>query len=123
MEWSVKHRPSKWSDIVGQTHITRVLADGLRTGNFPVRILMSGPPGTGKSSIAELSAKALMCDNLNDINPCGECASCLNKRLIKKFNMGEYKPLPTNFNLSTSFANRYCNHALTFSPETSVTTM
>lgn len=90
MEWSVKHRPSKWSDIVGQTHITRVLADGLRTGNFPVRILMSGPPGTGKSSIAELSAKALMCDNLNDINPCGECASCLNKRLIKKFNMGEY---------------------------------
>ena len=45
-----KYRPQKFSDIIGQNHIVRVLEGAIKLGNISHAYLFSGPRGTGKTS-------------------------------------------------------------------------
>lgn len=83
-------RPRIWSDIMGQNSIKGVLVLNLENKTFPQSIMFSGAPGTGKSSVAELVGKALMCDSPVQGNPCYACESCKKNDLVKKFNMARY---------------------------------
>jgi DNA polymerase-3 subunit gamma/tau len=51
-----KHRPKKLSEIVGQTHITQTLSNALSSGQVGHAYLLTGPRGTGKTSIARILA-------------------------------------------------------------------
>lgn len=54
-----KYRPSKWSEVVGQEHIVKVLEGALKLGNISHAYLFTGSRGTGKTSIARIFAEAV----------------------------------------------------------------
>ena len=73
-----KYRPMKFSDVVDQDSILKILTNSLKEGHISHAYLFSGPRGTGKTTIAKLLAKSVNCLNLNkDFSICGECENCL----------------------------------------------
>lgn len=74
---SRKWRPSKFSEVIGQDHITRSLQNALSRKRVGHAYLLTGTRGIGKTSVARLFAKALRCENLTaDSNPCNSCNGC-----------------------------------------------
>ncbi len=71
-----KYRPTTFSDVVGQEHITKTLQSELASGKIFHAYLFTGTRGTGKTTCAKILAKAVNCTNLSGGNPCGECDSC-----------------------------------------------
>ncbi|MFQ5354108.1 MAG: AAA family ATPase, partial [Thermodesulfobacteriota bacterium] len=71
-----KWRPSVFSEIIGQDHVTRTLGNAIATGRVAQAYLFSGPRGVGKTTAARILAKCLNCTGAKDVPPCGECASC-----------------------------------------------
>ncbi|MBQ1684665.1 MAG: DNA polymerase III subunit gamma/tau [Clostridia bacterium] len=71
-----KYRPSRFSEVIGQEHITDVLLNQVRTGRIAHAYLFSGTRGTGKTSTARIFARAINCLNPQDGEPCGECEAC-----------------------------------------------
>ena len=73
-----KYRPQKFSDVVDQESIIKILTNSLKEGHISHAYLFSGPRGTGKTTIAKLVAKTVNCLNLNDdYSICGKCENCL----------------------------------------------
>ena len=71
-----KWRPEKFSDLVGQEHISRTLSSAITSGRIGHAYLFSGPRGTGKTSTAKIFARGLNCEHGPTPEPCGECAAC-----------------------------------------------
>ncbi|WP_044641465.1 DNA polymerase III subunit gamma/tau [Risungbinella massiliensis] len=69
-------RPQRFSDLIGQEHITQTLMNALQESKFSHAYLFSGPRGTGKTSAAKLFAKAVNCENGPQAEPCNECHAC-----------------------------------------------
>lgn len=77
-----KYRPSDFSNIVGQKHITDVLKNQIKLGKISHAYVFSGVRGTGKTSTAKVFAKAISCENYDDEKgPCGICKTCQNSAI------------------------------------------
>jgi DNA polymerase III subunit gamma/tau len=72
-----RFRPQRFSDVVGQEHVTRALRAAVRDGKVAHAYLFSGPRGTGKTSTARILAMGLNCEHPEDGEPDGTCASCV----------------------------------------------
>jgi DNA polymerase-3 subunit gamma/tau len=72
-----RYRSRKFSEVLGQPHVTSALRSAIAEGRQTHAYLFSGPRGTGKTSTARVLAKALNCENLVDGEPCTTCESCL----------------------------------------------
>ncbi len=59
-----KYRPQIFSDVSGQEHIVKTLTNALSMNKVAHAYLLTGPRGTGKTTIARLLAKAVNCANL-----------------------------------------------------------
>ena len=71
-----KWRPKKFSEMVGQEHVLRALANALDTGKVHHAFLFTGTRGVGKTTVARILAKSLNCEVGVGSNPCGVCAAC-----------------------------------------------
>ena len=71
-----KFRPTKFSEIVGQEHITKTLKNQIMADKVGHAYLFNGGRGTGKTSAAKILARAVNCLNLQDGEPCNECENC-----------------------------------------------
>ena len=72
-----KWRPRTFASVIGQNDITDTLKNAIKRGTISHAFLFAGPRGTGKTSCAKIFAKALNCTNLQDGEPCNQCANCL----------------------------------------------
>lgn len=64
-----------WLDIKGHDENRNSLKNMLATGRMPHALLFAGPEGIGKSTLAEVTAKAVLCSGAGH-KPCGSCESC-----------------------------------------------
>jgi len=60
--WIEKHRPKGFEEIMGQDNIVRRIKSFVEQKNLP-HLLLSGPPGVGKSTIALVIARELFGEN------------------------------------------------------------
>ncbi|WP_457568713.1 DNA polymerase III subunit gamma/tau [Desulfurobacterium sp.] len=72
-----KYRPSKFSEVVGQEHVTETIKNAIKTGKVAHAYIFAGPRGVGKTTTARIIAKALNCENPHNGEPCNECQSCM----------------------------------------------
>ena len=68
-------RPQTLEQVVGQDDIKNQLTGVIQSGNIPNAFLLTGPRGTGKTTIARIIARTLNCEK-GGSEPCGECQSC-----------------------------------------------
>nr|WP_082409737.1 DNA polymerase III subunit gamma/tau [Methylomonas koyamae] len=71
-----KWRPSNFSQLVGQEHVSQSLIHALQHERLHHAYLFTGTRGVGKTTVARILAKAINCENLQNFNPCGTCAVC-----------------------------------------------
>ncbi len=71
-----KWRPQTFAEVVGQEPVTRTLRNSVASGRIAHAYLLSGPRGTGKTSLGRLIAKAANCASAVEGEPCNECDSC-----------------------------------------------
>ncbi len=71
-----KYRPQTFEQVVGQTHVVETLKRAVLEGRTSHAYLFCGPRGTGKTTMARLLAKALMCEKGPDVLPDGTCDQC-----------------------------------------------
>jgi len=66
----------KIADVVGHDRARGVLARALERDRLPPALLLSGPAGVGKKSLALAVAQAALCEKAPAAEPCGECRTC-----------------------------------------------
>src|SRR5271163_3403588 len=77
-----KYRPQKFSDVIGQEHVTRTLQNAIAQERIAHGYIFSGHRGIGKTTVARILAMALNCRSTNETTgkpvpePCGVCDSC-----------------------------------------------
>jgi DNA polymerase-3 subunit gamma/tau len=77
-----KYRPQKFSEVIGQEHVTRTLKNAIEQGRTAHGYIFSGHRGIGKTTIARILAMALNCRSKDHpvAEPCGVCDSCTEVR-------------------------------------------
>ncbi|MGK5088818.1 DNA polymerase III subunit gamma/tau [Bdellovibrionota bacterium FG-2] len=75
-----KWRPAQFTDIVGQGHVVRTLANAIQHKRLHHAFLFTGSRGIGKTSIARIFSKVIRCENTKEENgwlkSCDACSSC-----------------------------------------------
>jgi DNA polymerase-3 subunit gamma/tau len=77
-----KYRPQRFSDVIGQDHVTRTLRNAIEQQRIAHGYIFSGHRGIGKTTIARILAMALNCRGVDGRadrptpEPCGVCDSC-----------------------------------------------
>ncbi|MGB8011105.1 MAG: DNA polymerase III subunit gamma/tau, partial [Terriglobales bacterium] len=73
-----KYRPQKFSDVIGQEHVTRTLQNAIAQERIAHGYIFSGHRGIGKTTVARILAMALNCRSGEKpvAEPCGVCDSC-----------------------------------------------
>jgi DNA polymerase III subunit gamma/tau len=81
-----KYRPQKFSDVIGQEHVTRTLQNAIAQERIAHGYIFSGHRGIGKTTVARILAMALNCRSTIETTgkpvaePCGVCDSCIEIR-------------------------------------------
>jgi DNA polymerase-3 subunit gamma/tau len=73
-----KYRPQRFSEVIGQDHVTRTLKNAIEQQRIAHGYIFSGHRGIGKTTIARILAMALNCRSTDHPvpEPCGVCESC-----------------------------------------------
>lgn len=73
----LKYRPLRFSDVLGNEGVRKVLLKRSADGTLGDQSMMfGGPKGCGKTSMARIVARALLCESLDGGEPCGVCPMC-----------------------------------------------
>jgi DNA polymerase-3 subunit gamma/tau len=72
-----KYRPRSFAEVIGQDHIVRALSAAIAKERVGQAYILVGPRGVGKTTTARIIAKSMNCANGPSVEPCLECAQCV----------------------------------------------
>jgi DNA polymerase III subunit delta' len=64
-----------FGNVLGHDRVKEILARGLASGRLPPALLLAGPEGIGKRTLALALGRALLCDR-DGGDGCGACSAC-----------------------------------------------
>lgn len=74
----LKYRPKRFADVVGNQGVVKLLLARSNNGSLGEQSMMfGGPKGSGKTTLARLVARALVCSDKMNGEPCGVCDFCM----------------------------------------------
>ena len=78
---SLKKRPQKISEVIGQEMVVKYVKKKSIDRKFPSYMYFNGPTGTGKNTVAYIISKLILCENPiknseGYYDPCDACKSC-----------------------------------------------
>lgn len=77
MSLDIKYRPLTYADVLGQEATIKILQRYVAEGRgFRQSYLFCGAFGSGKTTLARILARALLCESPSGGNPCDQCFSC-----------------------------------------------
>jgi len=71
-----KWRPQSFDELIGQEHVSRTLANAIKSNRVHHAFLFTGVRGVGKTTAARILAKALNCEAGPTPAPCNQCTNC-----------------------------------------------
>ena len=74
---ALKYRPKFFNEVIGQEFCIQSLSNSIKLNKIHNAYLFSGTRGVGKTTIARIFAKSLLCKEGISETPCGKCESCL----------------------------------------------
>jgi replication-associated recombination protein RarA len=88
-----KYRPMRFGDVAGQREAVSKLTRLLAAGTLPPTVLLHGPWGVGKTTLARIIGRRLNCQQPDGHEPCLECKSCKRRRhpSITEMNAADYR--------------------------------
>ena len=72
-----KYRPRSFAEVIGQDHIVRALSAAIAKERVGQAFILVGPRGVGKTTTARINSKSMNCANGPSVEPCLECAQCV----------------------------------------------
>ena len=73
---SIKYRPHKLSDVIGQEVAVQTLTNSFKDKSWHHAYILSGNLGCGKTSVSRIMAAMENCENGPTLDPCGKCRNC-----------------------------------------------
>ena len=73
---ALKYRPHFFNEVVGQDFCIQSISNSIKLNKIHNAYLFSGTRGVGKTTIARIFAKSLLCSQGISEQPCGKCESC-----------------------------------------------
>ncbi len=78
MALDTKYRPRTYEEVLGQGSTVAILKSYVSEGRgFHQSYVFCGQHGSGKTTLARIMARALLCHNPKDGEPCDQCESCV----------------------------------------------
>ena len=71
---------ANFDDVVGNNSIIKSMQAAIKQGHIGHAYIIDGAVGSGKRLLAGIFAAGILCENLNNTNPCGTCKSCITMR-------------------------------------------
>lgn len=74
----ITSRPTNFSEIIGQDKARELVVNSLSTGKLSRAYLFPGPYGIGKTTLASIFSRSILCENRDPAthSPCNTCKSC-----------------------------------------------
>ncbi len=77
-----KYRPQKFSELVGQPGMVRILENAFKANRLAHALILTGVRGVGKTTTARIIARGLNCTGPDGAGgkttePCGQCSNCV----------------------------------------------
>ncbi|MFP4624692.1 MAG: hypothetical protein ACLFRX_10975, partial [Gemmatimonadota bacterium] len=82
------------TEVHGHEDVRRDLARAVRRNALPGSILIHGPPGVGRQTLARWLARLLVCDAPAPESPCGACRACTLALDLQHPDVHWFFPLP-----------------------------
>ncbi len=84
-----RNRPRVLDEIVGNERAKRILTGMLYRNDYPNGVMLSGPKGCGKTSIARVLQRTFACEERcpGTVAPCLTCDSCIDVERVKRTNI------------------------------------
>lgn len=76
LKWTMKYRPKILDEYIGNEFVKGKITKLIDINKLPQTIMFEGPRGTGKTTMARLLAKTLMCESPVHGHACTKCSTC-----------------------------------------------